>query len=175
MNTVLKLCEKYDGEFYQEGIRKFTYNFPQKPIHDFHVNLKYKGKEIIIKKIVNFDSYNILMQIGRQKDLKLKIRLKTLANSIKNIIGKGYQVAGRYEFIGKDNYVESILNNELLVDMIIEKDVYIEIIGDQHSTLLLKPFKGIANVMRGEEYFEILWLLENEIDNPTAINDQIFV
>lgn len=175
MNILQELCEKYGGGFRSEGVNKFTNYYPGKQVSDFHVTLKYKGKDIGIKKDINHNPYYIFIRIDNLYDFKLKIRINTVLNSINNIFGKGNQKVGRYQFVGDENYVESIINNEMLVDLIIHNDLTIEISGEQKPALFLKPFRGIESVEKGEEYLEILWLLEYELNSTNAYSNHLFV
>ena len=165
MEVLIKLCEKYDGEIYQNGIRQYENYLPLNMVNDIKASLFYKQKNIIIKKVVRFNPYYIYMPIENKKNIQILIRHKTVLNSLRNWIGKGSQVIGQYELVGEEIYINRLQRNKQLMKSIAENDLTIEVTSKPHPAILLKPFHGIENVRKGEEYFEILYKLEAQLEN----------
>ena len=160
----MKLCEVYQGEFYQDGIKKYSNYLPLSEVVDFKADLVYKGKRIVIKKVVNFNTYHIFIPVDIHSNIELLIRMKTVTNTVKNLFGKGSKVNGEYEYIGSEKLVDKILDNNKLVELISENDIFIEIRNSQIPSVLLRPFRGIESLKKGEEYLQILYLLEKEVN-----------
>jgi len=164
LEVLTKLCEKYDGKIYQNGVLRHRSYLPRNMVNDIKATLTYNNKKIIIKKILRFNPCHIYMPIKNEKSIQISIRLKSLLNAFKSVIGKGHKVIDRYEFLGETKYIDRIIRNRPLINAIILNDLTIDVTSHPNPAILLIPFKGIESVKSGEDYFGILDILEQIIE-----------
>ena len=163
MEILIQLCKKYRGKFYQNGIEKSGPYLSLDQTNDYKGIFKYKNELIVVKKVVHYNPFHIFINVESNTELEFKIQIKTFINAAKNLFGQGNPTLGRYEFFGSMKHFSKLKSNQRIIEILEQNEITIELVNNNKTYLLLKPFHGMTSLIKCEELLELLVLIKQEV------------
>lgn len=172
---IKEICEKYNGNYFDEGIKGVNTPGGKMTSHLKKGNFIFEGSKIEISireaggAALGTEPYRFVMDVNNEKNKTLTIYPNFLLDRIVEIISFRKRnnipakIKNKFQFKGDFELIERIANDQYFTKLIDEEILCIYLKKEHPNKLILTPTRGIKNMKQAEKFISILKIIEEKI------------